>query len=82
MTQLSWFELRVLRDISTNDPRGRPSWLILDCSSFDGGDIARALQKLKRHGLAKVVSKKRGVTWWKAIDDWKVQIPAKEQVMV
>lgn len=60
-----WDE-RVLKAITTDKKEGVANWTILPNEYGSGGEITRSLQKLKRRGLAVIVSKRRGDTWWRA----------------
>lgn len=63
---LTEWDERVLACITTNKPEGVANWTILPNEYGAGGEISQSLQKLKRRGLAVIVRKHRGVTWWKA----------------
>lgn len=63
---LTEWDERVLASITTNKPEGVVNWMILPNEYGAGVEISRSLQKLKRRGLAVIVRKHRGDTWWKA----------------
>lgn len=63
---LTEFDRRVLKAITTHKKEGVANWQILPRDYGAGVEISAALQKLKRLGLAAIVSRHGGVTWWKA----------------